>query len=169
MKDRVLPFKVPPSEQPTMRPVGNEKVGIVEIPVYGYLRVGEMHEFIQTVDELNALRDALLKGAAKPSGSKKKKGDSESATDNLSQLELSKFLLQYSNETATILLKHRIDPEWTLENTKTLPAPLVIGISQIFREELTGGGSMVSLADQFGADEEGEKGKAGDSTSAISS
>lgn len=148
-----------------MKEVGNEQVGILEIPVYGYLRIGEMDEFIQIVSDLNELRESLTNDAKARGKTPGKKGKKNDDAVDLNQLELSKFLLRYSNETATILLKHRIDPEWTLEDTRRLPAPLVVAISNLFREEMTQGGSAVSLADQFAADEEGEKGKATTSTS----
>lgn len=182
-KNRVLPFKTLPKAEQKFKTVGNETLGMLDVPVYGYLHIGEFDEFLTLVDDIDVLKKMFTKtskntvqlpgGEAPAAAVAALTGEApkveQSDSEKLSNLELGKFMLQYSRETATIIIRYRIDPEWQLEDTARLPLPLVHELSAIFQDELREGGSARSLSEQFGADEEDDKGKAETTTSEPSS
>ena len=132
---RQLPFKTRPKAYPP-RLVGDDVVGTIEIPMYGSLTVGENLEFLALVKraDIKKLMDDAKKSKDEPDSEEEVEAEGEIS---VATMDLSVVMGSYNIEAATIILRGRIDAEWTVEDTKRLPASLVVQVAALLQEELT--------------------------------
>lgn len=156
-----LPFVVAPPKRKTQR-IGSKETGILELPVLGSLTVAE----VITVSDLTADTDAAVVVAAKlaqrisaeqeisileafalvEAAAVGREMSEQQEAIRLRYLpeiaELTKTYIQRGRErmlaSVTALIRCRLErPEWQLEQTKTLPQPLMDALFAFYEQERT--------------------------------
>lgn len=156
-----LPFVVAPPKRKTQR-IGSKETGILELPVLGSLQVGE----VITVSDLTGETDAAVVVAAKLAqrisaeqditileafalvegaavGREMSEQQEAIKLRYLPEIaELTKTYIQRGRErmlaSVTALIRHRLErPEWGMEQTMTLPQPLMDALFGFFEQERT--------------------------------
>lgn len=146
---RTLPFRTAGSIK--MRSVGNETIGILDIPVYGGVLSGEAFEFSQLMR--SEQRKTLLERVA---GRTEEEINKLVEAGDLNQLEMAEVMGLFAMESATIILKYRVDPDWTLEDTRRLPMELVTDLSVLLQEEMNSASANKPVDDEETAGQPGE-------------
>jgi hypothetical protein len=137
---RSLPFITAPKE--TFVLIGNEDTGVFKIKVLGGLTNGEALELQRLVREKEFVK------AAQEFKDASEEELIELVKQQMMITQLAGFILDYASEIATIVLVSRVDDEWTLEDTKALPAALVNEISAFMQQEINAAGKDRTVQQQ---------------------
>lgn len=149
---RKLKFAVPPKLKPTLKRLGNDEIGYIDLPQYGSLYVYEQ-DGIAEIEKLKNKEAFEFLRYTKSIAIKEKKTPKE--IQDLIQAEDVDLLdrwgekladkteeqmneNEYLRRLATVMLKFRHDPEWTYEDTCELPFELTKQITVFMSDEAEG-------------------------------
>ena len=155
---KTLPFVVQPRRQPVMVRVGTENSGIIEIEARGYLTVAEKYYVQQVLSSDKTL--PLMLGLSNKIAKKFKKDTKEGYTilstylqntcpesqrsviDDNFELEVQELTGEVARMSsmreiaqATIMMRSRIDPDWTSDDTMDLDSDLITGLVDLYNKE----------------------------------
>lgn len=167
---RSLPFVVKPKRQFANVKIGNESTGIIEIERRGYLTVSEK-AFVDGVTQ-GSDGIASIVSLATRVGSKTKhttedafngvmkavQGDLEDPfaarireeyPDEIGSIlsEMTNAMQQRTVAAATILIRSRIDPEWSVDDTLDQDPELIVAFADFYAQEEAG---LLPNADELG-------------------
>ena len=156
-----LPFVVQPKKKFTKVRLGTESTGILEIERRGYLTVSEksfVDSVTQGTDGINAIVNLATRIATKTKHTTEQafnavmnavQGDlsdkfalniREEYPDELSSIisQMADSVAKRSMAAATILIRSRIDPEWTVEDTLEQDPALIQAFADFYGQEESG-------------------------------
>lgn len=153
-----LPFVVQPRRQPIPVRIGTENSGMIEIEARGYLTVAEKYYVQQVLSGDKTL--PLMLGLSNKIAKKFKKDTKEGYTilsnylqntcpesqrsviDENFELEIQELTAEVARMSsmrevaqATIMMRSRIDPDWTSDDTMELDTDLITGLVELYNKE----------------------------------
>lgn len=123
-----LPFKTQPSN--TVVVVGNPRVGELEVPLYGGLTN------IEAIELQRFAREKKYEDLRQKFNDKTQEELEAMVKDELDTTDLAGFILNYTAEMATMLLRSRIRTDWTMADTELLPQALVNELAAVMQNEI---------------------------------
>lgn len=155
---KTLPFVVQPRRKTVKIRIGNENCGILEIDAHGYLTVAEKFYVNQVVngDKTVSLMIGLSNKIAKRLKKDAKEGykiltdflqstgapahreiieaefeeETQELTGEITRISAIRELAQ-----ATVMMRSRIDPDWTTDDTMELDVELIEGLVKLYNDE----------------------------------
>jgi len=158
---KTLPFVVKPKRKFTKVKIGREDIGVIEIERRGYLTVSEkafVDAVMQGGDAIGSVVALATRVSSKTGHSTEHaytgimaaiQGDMNNAfanrikeeyPDELSEIitQMSESIQKRSIAAATVLIRSRIDPDWSIDDTLDQDPQLINAFAEFYAEEESG-------------------------------
>ena len=132
---RDLPFKIKPKTLP-MQLIGDEQSGVLEVPLYGALTVGENLDYL-TLVKRGDMKDLINRSKKLTQDVEIAEVSEDNIEDAFKNVDLAIVMTEYNIEVATIIMSNRVmkDASWSVDDTKQLHQSLLTGLVDVFNAE----------------------------------